>query len=535
MATLFDRPSLDDMISALRRPEAYPHPAPAVEVIQTHISCVFLAGEHVYKLKKPVDLGFLDYTTPARRRAMCQAEVRLNRPRAPGVYLGVVPITLDHDGIRVAGSGEVIDHAVHMRRLPAERTLEALEAAGALTPAILAALGARLAEIHRHADRGPTIARWGRFEVVAGNCRENFAQLRANDVAGVGVTIAPKLLRRLERVTEAALRAGRPLVDARAAAHIPCDTHGDLRLEHVYLLESGALVAIDCIEFNERFRFADPVADLAFLVMDLDRLERRDLVEALVGAYRVAANDPEGEALLPLYVAYRATVRGKVEAFTAAAPEVPAAQRDAARAAAVASFLQAYRTLAPPGERPCLLLTSGLPATGKSTLAQGLARSAGVEWIRADAVRKELAGIDPLTPAGADFEAGIYTRAWSDRTYAECLRRAEVTLRDGGRVVVDATFSDPARRRPFRDAARRLRVPCHQLRCVASDSTIRRRLGSRTPDPSDATVEVYERMRAGWRDPDAGDWPTTVVDTDRRPEDVLRAAQAALRCAGLES
>lgn len=535
MATLHGQPTLDDVIAALSLPAAYAHDVDAVEVIQTHISCVFLAGEHVYKLKKPLDLGFLDYSTPARRRAMCRAEVRLNEPRAPGVYLGVVPITVDYDGIRVAGNGRVIDHVVHMRRLPDERNLEALIRSGAATPAVMDDLGRRLAEFHRNADRSHEIAPWGRFDVVAGNCRENFAQIRANTLGGLGVTVTPTLLNRLEHLTETTLRARRELIDARAAAHIPCDTHGDLRLEHVYLLESGELLAIDCIEFNDRFRYSDPIADLAFLVMDLERLNRPDLAEPLEEAYFAAANDAEGLALLPFYVAYRATVRGKVGGFTVASPEVPEAQRELAREEAQARFLHAFGALATPGERPCLLLTSGLPATGKSTLAQGLVRSAGAVWIRADAVRKELAGIDPLTSAKAQFEAGIYTREWSDRTYAACLERAERVLLEGGRVVVDATFSDPARRQPFRALCRRLHVPCHQLRCDASDYTIRKRLASNDPNPSDATVEIYERMRERWTDPDLAEWPTTRVDTDRRPDDVLRCALAALRRVGLES
>jgi aminoglycoside phosphotransferase family enzyme len=321
---------LGQMIDALSRPDAYPEPVERVEVCQTHISAVFLAGAFAYKIKKPVDLGFLDFTTLEKRRHFCDEEVRLNRRLAPSVYRGVVPVTRSGDGVTVGGDGEVVEWAVVMERLPEDASLLQRVRRGEADAALLEALARKLAAFHAQAERGPRIAAFGRFDVVAGNARENFVQAAAQ----VGVTLSAEALERLRDLTEAHLVRLRPLIDARAARGVPCDTHGDLHLDHVYYFPDRPppddLVIIDCIEFNERFRYADPVADMAFLVMDLLFEGRRDLADAFGAAYFAAADDAEGTALLPFYAAYRAAVRGKVEGFELKEKEVPEDERRAA-------------------------------------------------------------------------------------------------------------------------------------------------------------------------------------------------------------
>lgn len=318
---------LDDLIAALARPEAYPHPVDAVTVHQTHISAVFLAGPFAYKVKKPVEMGFLDFRTLDRRRHFCAEEVRLNRRLAPSVYLGVVPVTRTGDRIVVDGTGDVVEWAVQMRRLPEEASLLALLTSNAISVPQIEAVARRLAAFHRGAARGEAIAAAGRFAVIAANARENFAQARPC----VGLTVTAERFAALERLTEDALTRLRPLIERRAAAGVPCETHGDLRTDHVYLFPDAAppddVVVIDCIEFNERFRHADPVADLAFLVMDLTFHDRRDLADALADAWFTAADDAEGRPLLPFYAAYRAMVRGKVEGFALGESEIPRVER----------------------------------------------------------------------------------------------------------------------------------------------------------------------------------------------------------------
>lgn len=517
---------LAQLVAALSDPAAYPHAVGSVAVIHTHISVVFLAGDFAYKLKKPVDFGFLDFTTLDERRHYCHEEVRLNRRLAPSVYLGVEPVTQTPAGVRVGGAGEAVDWVVKMERLPAGASLLDRLERGEVTPELLVRLANTVADFHAKAESGPHVAQFGRFDVVSRNARDNFAQSEP----AVGVALSRPVLDRLRTLTDAALERLRPQIESRADRGVPRDTHGDLHLDHVYYFPDRAppadLVVIDCIEFAERFRWADPVADAAFLVMDLTFRGRRDLAAAFADAYFRAANDAEGRQLLPFYVAYRAAVRGKVEGLKLGEKEIPADERAAALGRARGHWLLALGELAAPAERPGLVLVGGLPGTGKSTLARGLAERAGFAVIRADVVRKELAGLSPEARAGADH----YTPEWNDRTYAECLRRAEELLFGGGRVIVDATFGEENRRRRFLDAAARLCVPAVLLVCGSSPEVARQRIASRHGDASDADVEVYEQAAARWEEaPPATRAAVREVPTDGTPDEALAAALEALR------
>jgi uncharacterized protein len=322
---------LTQLIAALSHPAAYPTAAEHVVVHQTHLSVVFLAGAFAYKIKKPVNLGFADFTTLEKRRHFCEEEVRLNRRLAPSVYRSVVPIVGGNGGVKMEGDGTALEWAVKMERLPEEASLFWRVQHGEIGVDFMTALARKLAAFHAHAARSTAIAAFGRFEVVAGNARENFTQATAQ----VGVTISQAVLDRLRDLTEKQLAGLRSLIDDRAARGLPCDTHGDLRLDHVYVFpdrpQPDDLPIIDCIEFNERFRYADPVADMAFLFMDLLFHGRRDLAEAFGDAYFQTANDTEGRALLPFYVAYRSAVRAKVAGFQLQEKEIPEAEQQAAR------------------------------------------------------------------------------------------------------------------------------------------------------------------------------------------------------------
>lgn len=530
---------LAELIDALGHPEALGHPAGTpVEVVQTHVSVVFLVGDDVFKLKKPLDLDFLDYSTLARRRHFCGLEVELNRRLAPEVYLGVVEIRRDAAGaLRVEGPGETVEVAVHMRRLPDAATLASRIGAGEVEAATLRRIGARILGFHRAARRGPEVSSWATFTAVAANARQNFAQL-----AGLGL-VDERLLTRLERCTEEALGRHHDVIEARARRRVACDTHGDLRLDHVYLFPERApprdLVVLDCIEFSDQFRCADPIADLAFLVMDLHRVDRRDLADALLAGYFAAYDAPlaalpdpdideraESRALLPLYVAYRATVRGKVEAFKAGEPEVAADEAATALVAAQRHLLLALQELQPPALRPCLALVAGLPGTGKSTLARALAAE-GFVWVRSDAVRKQLAGLEPETAARTAPGAGIYTPEWTARTYARCLGIARAALLEGERVVVDANFKFAAQREAFIALARELGVPLQIFVCEAEPAAAEARLSRRTGDASDADLAVYRLARAEWQ-PVAPEQDATIIDTTGPTEAAVAAVFTVL-------
>jgi aminoglycoside phosphotransferase family enzyme/predicted kinase len=525
---------LDRLIEGLADPAAYPEPVAGVEVRQTHISVVFLAGGHAYKVKKPVNLGFLDFSTLARRRHFCAEEVRLNRRLAPAVYRGVVPVTRSGGRVRMEGEGEAVEWAVKMKRLPDEATLQKRLLRGEVGPDLVRTLARKVAAFHARADSGKRIAAFGRFPVVARNARENFAQ----SLPQVGVTVSPAVFARLRCLTEEALARLRPLIEARARRGVPRDTHGDLRLDHVYVFPDRPppedLAVIDCIEFNERFRFADPVADMAFLAMDLAFHGRRDLARAFADACFEAAGDDEGRALLPFYTAYRAVVRAKVEGFELAEREIPAEEKEAALARARAHWLLALAELEAPGRRPCLVLVGGLPGSGKSTLAAGLGERAGFTVVRTDVVRKELAGLSPEVPIAAPCRESLYTLERTEQVYAECLRRAEGLLFEGKRVLVDANFKEESRRQTFLAGAARLGVPAVCLLCQAPAETARARIGARRNDASDADWSIYCQAVERWEEPGPSTRPMTCpILTAGTAEQTLGLALTALERFGL--
>jgi aminoglycoside phosphotransferase family enzyme/predicted kinase len=525
---------LNRIVQGLQDPAAYPHPADDLRVHHTHISVVVLAGPFAYKVKKPVDLGFLDFTTLEKRRYFCGEEVRLNRRLAPDVYLDVVPLTVRDSGLRVGGGGDPVEYAVKMRRLPPEATALARLERGELSPEDVDRLAIHIARFHREAASGEHVARYGRFEVVAGNARENFDQ----SLGHIGRTVQREVFERSRALTETQLKRHRRLIQERARAGVPRDTHGDLHLEHVYFLPDRPppddLAIIDCIEFNERFRFADPISDMAFLAMDLAFRDRRDLARRFAESYLAAAGETAGGDLLPLYRSYRSAVRAKVEGITSLAEEVPEETRARATRTARAYWLLTLGQLEIPQGRPCLVLVAGLPGTGKSTLAAGLGERAGFQLLSSDRVRKELAGLEPEESAAAGIDEGLYAPAWTERTYRTLRERAATRLELGGRVVVDASFHREAARADFLQLARSLAVPFLILECRTEADRVLGRLEARKGGVSDADRSVYLAMARRWEKPGADTARhLRKVDTSAGVEASLLAGLGALAGAGL--
>jgi uncharacterized protein len=308
---------LPALIQALLEPGAYPEPPQRVELVQTQISYVFLADDFVYKIKKPVDMGFLDYSTLEKRLAMCRKEVELNRRLCPDVYLGVVAVTNDNGQYRIDGKGKVEEYAVKMRRLPQDAMMDVLLQQNKVTPKMVTDVAILVADFHKKAAMGGEINRLGGIEAVIKNTSENFDQTEKY----FGIIILPETFHRIKDYTKVFIKANTALFRKRAAEGRIRDCHGDLHANHICFYKG--ICIYDCIEFIDRLRYTDVAAEVAFLAMDLDHYHCADLSKVFVDAYVKASGDKELLKLLNFYKCYRAYVRGKVTCFQYDDPHIP--------------------------------------------------------------------------------------------------------------------------------------------------------------------------------------------------------------------
>jgi hypothetical protein len=524
-----DSPELSVLLAQLTRPQAFPYalaPGTTIAVIQTHASAVLLAGERVYKLKKAHDFGFFDYSTPALRRQFCEQEVLLNSRLAPQVYQGVAPVLACARGVFRFGptcppgqiplpgaplaNGQVIDYAVVMQRLPEEATLASRVATGTATPELLAAVAEPIARFHASVPTNKYISDFGSLRVVRHNWDENFEQMRPY----IGRSLDQATFDRISTYIHEFLTGYAALFSTRIRERHIRDCHGDLRLQHVYILDqpnnaSPTIYVVDCIEFNERFRYSDVAAEIAFLSMELDSAGRSDLSRAFVEAYVHLTGDHALRELLPFYACYRACVRGKVLSFQLDQPEVPAEQREIARQEASALFSLAADYASGP-TLPTLLLVGGLMGTGKSTLASRLHKELGWALISSDTTRKRLAERSSSEHQPDAFGEGLYSPAWNARVYQAMLDQASTLLAAGRSVILDATFAQRAYRHAAAQeaavhGANLVFLECHSPREVTLQRLADRwqarlaQQASVSSADSDARPELYDAQAEAWQ------------------------------------
>ncbi|MCR4317509.1 MAG: AAA family ATPase [Planctomycetes bacterium] len=483
---------IERLIADLSRPEVYPQAAEGVKVVQTHISVVFLAGGFVYKIKKPVNFGFLDFSTLEKRKHFCEEEVRLNRRLAPDVYLDAVPVTLGRSGPTFRKvKGETIEYAVKMKRLPDEWNFHSMLERKDLTADHLDLLAERLGEFYKGAETSEYISSFGSPAAVKKNMKANLRECRRL----IGMTITKELYEKLALKLDAKLSDATALLLERQKAHRIRSAHGDLRLDHVYLdPKTKKITIIDCIEFNEQFRYIDQISDVSFLLMELAFYGRTDLARHLVEKYAIECEDWRAYKSLAIYYSHKHIVRGKVRSLEAQETEVTGSARNVARRKATAHFLCALQALEEEGERQKLLLVGGLPGTGKSTVSKLLEKNFGFVRFSSDETRKKLAGIPAKKRAKSEFREGIYTDDFSARTYEALLGYARDSLLKGEKVVVDASFCRRKERAKFSKLAKELHVPFEFAVCDCDRVVVRDRLEKRRNDPSDAGFEVYIEM-----------------------------------------
>jgi aminoglycoside phosphotransferase family enzyme/predicted kinase len=460
-----------DVCDAMADPAFYTHPVTRVECRETHISAVFLAGDWVYKLKKPVDFGFLDFRTLEARRHFCEREVVLNQRLTRGVYEKVVNICRDETGRFFLDHGRPVEYAVKMRRLPDASSLMELVKRQAVSCDDLELLGGHLAGFYSQSAKSSEIDHYGTPEVVAFNMEENFQQIEP---------FVDELLERerwefIREASRAFFRNWHKLFENRVRRGYIRDGHGDLRAEHVYFSEG--IQIIDCVEFNDRFRYGDVVSDLSFLHMDLEALGSPDASTVIMSAYTAHSEDHEFYSLLDFYAAYRAIVKVKVACLRYTEIEAPEAQlplKETARA----YLEQAYRYALQFG-RLTLWVFCGLPATGKSALSKRLSEALSLTLFQSDRIRKE--GKDHLTLHAevVPIDQGIYRLAMRQRVYAQMLALAQEELKKGHPVILDGTFSLSKWREEARQLAEDLDTNLIFVECVCREETLRERLKQR--------------------------------------------------------
>jgi aminoglycoside phosphotransferase family enzyme/predicted kinase len=463
-----------------------------IDVRETHVAAVFLIGDRAYKLKKPVDVGFLDFRTRERRFAACHKEVRLNRRLCPDVYLGVADVS----GV----DGEICDHLVVMRRMPEDRRLATLIGSGVPVRDEIVRLARKVAAFHATAQRGTEISREGTRDALRARWAASFDQVGAihDGVLGSG------MVAEIQRLTMEFLAGREALFDDRVLGGRIVDGHGDLLADDIFCLDDGPRV-LDCLEFDDRLRYLDGLDDIAFLAMDLERLGFPELGELLLDRYAEFSGDPAPAALREHYLAYRAFVRVKVACLRHAQGDPAAAEQARTYAAITLRHLRRGQVR--------LLVVGGLPGTGKTTLSGNLADHLGAVLLSSDRVRKELAGVTPATSASASYLDGIYTPAHTDRMYRELLHRAENVLVRGESVVLDASWGSAARRVAAREVAARTHSRLVELRCDAPAEVTAGRLRTRIGSMSDADPAIAAAMARA-----ADPWPeATVVPTCGSP------------------
>lgn len=506
-----------EIVAWLERPENHSHRPARVEHLETHVSHVFLAGDLVYKLKKPVVFDFLDFSTADAREQACREELRLNRRLAPEVYLDVAPITRDSQSrLQLGGDGRAVDWLVVMRRLPTDETLDSLHRAGRLTPQHIQRLVGTLSRFYAGlpAER---ISSAGYRQRITAHVQDNWREMAAS-ASG----LPARLVSRVHGFQLRLLMVSPELFDARVQQGRIVEGHGDLRPEHICFTSPMAI--FDCIEFRREFRILDVADELAFLAAECDFLGADWVAPQLLEDWQAQTKDAIPAALWSFYRSYRACVRAKVADLRAS--QLPDAAREAATSDAMRHLELADRYAAP-FLRPVVILIGGLSGTGKSTLARSLAELLGAEVLRTDVIRRQVFGQDHGATPGFD----LYSNAARQKVYDELFLRASELANDGRNVILDGVFAGNA---PLRRAMALATTGSFlAVECVCRPETALARIAGRLAsghDASEATPAVHEQQRRDWRNW-PGDVPQVRIDTEMTPDRQLALTISALRSA----
>ena len=497
-----------DLIRSLLKPEAYDHPVTDIQLIETHISWVILTGEFAYKIKKPINLGFLDFSTLEKRHFCCDEELRLNSRLAAAIYLDVVAISGTRKQPLLQGAGEAIEYAVKMLQFPQQDQLDNMLANGELEKSHLDAIARLVAEFHTTTDVAADDSSYGDPEHVYQPVAENFSQIRRH----LHTDKYNEQLDELEDWSKTRFTSLKPVFEQRKRDGYIRECHGDMHLRNLVWF-NGEPLAFDCLEFNPSLRWIDTLSEVAFLVMDLQDRQQPELAQRFLNAYLEQCGDYQGMQVFRFYRVYRALVRAKVDAIRAGQQGITETEKREAEGDffTYLKLAQTYTRLL----KPRLIITRGMSASGKSTLTQPLLELMGAIRIRSDVERKRLFGIHAGADSKAGIDKGIYSFEAGLKTYEKLRFLAEALLDAGITVIVDAAFLKYEQRQPFMELADKKQIPFVIVEFTATADTLRQRIKARTHDISDADLSVLEHQLATSKPVDESELNSLIViDTE---------------------
>ena len=481
--------NIDRLITRMQQPDFYPHAVAEIQLIQTHASLIFLTGEYAYKIKKSVDYGFLDYSTLDKRKHFLNEELRLNREIALELYLKVLPISSDNGEFVIESSKNIVEYALKMRQFSQDNLFSNLLQGGKLSQDYFVALGITVARFHANAKTDKYISSFGTVDKVSAAFVENYQQSQKY----IGIVQTNEQFAKTKAYTDRFFASRKNVLINRVRQNKIKECHGDLHLKNICLW-NDKIKLFDRIEFNESFRFVDTMYDVAFTVMDLEARGKPEFKNAFLNSYLEYSGDWEGAIVLPLYLCRQAYVRAKVNSFLLDDLQISQTERQKAKKAAANYYRQAYQYTQ--SQSGSLILMSGLSGSGKSTVAQKIARTKGAIQIRSDAVRKHLAKIS-LDRSGT---SSIYTPEMTQKTYDRLLELGIMLAKEGYTVILDAKYDRLALRQPAIELARDLNIPLKIVHCTAPISVLRERLNRRQDDISDATADLIASQQANAED-----------------------------------
>lgn len=469
-----------ELISALKSPDLYEHPASSISTIETHISWIILTGKYAYKIKKPVDFGFIDFTTLDKRIFFCEEELRLNRRFSTDLYLQTIAIRGSHSMPKLNGNDEIIEYAVKMREFSQDCLLSNYAAEKRLKSDHIDSMARVIAIFHRQAPYVATGSPLGSAVTIGKWSDDNFLQIES----AIPEPQLPDYFIQLKTWSQEKFDSLRTIIEQRQQNGFVRECHGDLHLGNIAFLNEKC-TAFDCLEFNQELRWIDTMSEVAFVVMDLQARGYNEFAWRFLNRYLAINGDYSGLAMLPYYLVYRALVRAKVEALgffshrSADSIEVPYLRRSLR----YLDLARAWSDL----ERPLLVAMHGLSGSGKSTVAENLASTLGAIQIRSDIERKRLFDLDATSNSASSVDRGIYSKDVSRQTYNRLVEIADNLLSNGFSVIVDTACLESSQRALFRQLALKLQLPCYLISCEASEKKLQQRITQRLERGSDAS------------------------------------------------